>query len=73
MAKLNSDWYNAFRGCFETEEDVIELIFESINTKGWSDSFVDAVGFGEPNEMFKQTKDDKKELLYEFMMSFIKQ
>lgn len=72
MGKLNNNWLNAFRGCFETEEDVIEFIFENINIKNWEDSYIDRVGYGEPNEMFKQTSEDKKELLYDFMMNLIK-
>jgi hypothetical protein len=71
MAKLSKDWYCAFRGCFQTEEDVIEFIFENMNTKNWEASYIDAAGYGEPNEMFKQTPQDKKELLYDFMMALI--
>lgn len=72
MAKLSNDWYNSFRGCFETEEDIIEFIFENINVNRWEESYVDMGGYGEPNEMFKITKLDKKELLYDFMMELIK-
>ena len=71
MAKLNNEWWNAFRGSFQTEEDVIEFIFENINTSKWEDSYIDAAGYGEPNEMFKQTVEDKKNLLYDFMMELI--
>ena len=71
MAKLNEEWFNAFRGCFQDEEDVIEFIFENLNTDGWEESFVDVVGNGEPNECFKVTVEDKKDLLYEFVMNLI--
>lgn len=71
MAKLNDNWFHAFRWSFQTEEQVIEFIFENIDTSKWEDSYVDAGGYGEPNEMFKQTVDDKKELFYEFMMDLI--
>ena len=71
MAKLNNDWYHAFRECFQTEEDVIEFILENINTNRWEDSYVDAGGHHEPNEMFKQTVNDKKNLLYDFMMELV--
>jgi len=71
MAKLNNDWWNTFGGSFETEEDVIEFIFEKLDTKKWEDSYIDMGGYGEPNEMFKQTVEDKKNLLYEFMMSLV--
>ena len=73
MAKLNNDWQHGFGGSFQTEEDVIEFIFSKINTNGWEDSYVDAGGFGEPNETFKQTAEDKKQLLYDFMMSLVKE
>jgi len=72
MGKLNEDWLHGFRGSFETEEDVVEFIFERLNTNDFEDSYIDAGGYGEPNEMFKQTADDKKQLLYDFMMSLIK-
>jgi len=72
VAKLNNEWWNAFRGSFQTEEDVIEFIFENINTSGWKDSYIDIAGYGEPNETFKQTVDDKKNLLYDFMMELVK-
>jgi hypothetical protein len=71
MAKLNDDWQNTFRGSFETEEDVIEFIFENLDTKNWEDSYIDMGGYGEPNECFKQTVGDKKNLLYEFMMGLV--
>lgn len=71
MAKLNDDWWHGFRGSFETEEDVIEFIFENLDTKSWEDSYIDAGGHGEPNERFKQTVEDKKNLLYEFMMGLV--
>ena len=71
MAKLNDNWWNAFRGCFETEEDVIEFIFERLNTSGFEDSYNDMGGYGEPNEMFKMTAEDKKQVLYDFMMELV--
>lgn len=71
MAKLNDDWWNVFRGSFQTEEDIIEFIFEIIDTRKWEDSYVDVGGCGEPNEMFKQTVQDKRDLFYEFMISLI--
>lgn len=49
MAKLDDCWWNAFRGSFDTEEDVVDFIFENIDTKGWEDSCRDMGGFGEPN------------------------
>ena len=71
MAKLNNDWWHGFGGSFETEEDVIEFIFERIDTKDFEDSYIDAGGYGEPNEMFKQTANDKRNLLYDFMMNLV--
>ena len=71
IAKLNNDWRNAFRGCFETEEDVIEFIFERLDTSDFEDSYIDAGGYRDPNELVKLTASDKRELLYDFMMSLI--
>jgi len=71
MAKLSNDWRNGFEGSFQTEEDVIEFIFEHIDTKGWKTSYKDLGGYGEPNETIKINPDDKKEILYNFMMSLI--
>mgnify|MGYP000927924742 CR=1 FL=1 len=71
MAKLNNDWWNAFRGSFKTEEDVIEFIFEHLDTSAFEDSYIDMGGYGEPNECFKQSAEDKKQLLYDFMMELI--
>lgn len=71
MAKLNDDWFHTFRGSFEDEEDVIEFIFERLDTSDFEDSYIDAGGYGEPNEMFKYTKEDKKNALYDFMMGLI--
>lgn len=72
MAKLSGEWWDAFQGCFETEADVIEFIFERLNTSDFEESFVN-VGGGEPNECFKITAEDKKETLYNFMMELITQ
>ena len=71
MAKLSDDWWFGFGGSFQTEEDVIDFIFENIDTRNQEDSYVDATGYGEPNETFKVTVEDKKILLYEFMMNLI--
>lgn len=53
------------------EEDVIEFIYECIKDKDFEDSYIDAVGYGEPNEMFKYAGEDKKEALYDFMMELL--
>lgn len=71
MAELNKEWFNAFSWSFQTEEDVIEFIFENLNTSGWETSYIDMAGYGEPNECFKNTPDDKKMLLYDFMMELV--
>lgn len=71
MAKLSDEWWYAFGGSFQTEEDVIEFIFENLDTSKWEDSYIDVVGYGEPNEMFKQTVQDKKDILYNFVMELI--
>lgn len=68
MAKLNYDWFDGFGGLFEEEEDVVEFIFERLNTDDFEDGYVTVGNGGEPNEMIKQTAEDKRELLYNFMM-----
>lgn len=71
MAELNSSWWTAFGGAFETEEDVIVFIFERLNTSDFEDSYIDVGGYGDPNEMVKQTAESKSELLYDFMMELV--
>ena len=71
MAKLNNDWWHAFQGSFEEEEEVIEFIFEHLDTSGFEDGYIDAGVSGEPNERFKYTAEDKKQSLYDFMMNLI--
>lgn len=71
MAKLSDEWFHAFQGSFEEEEDVVEFIFERLNTDDFEDSYLDAAGFGEPNEMFKITAADKRSTLYDFMMDLL--
>ena len=71
MAKLNDDWFWAFRGCFKDEEDVIEFIFERLDTSDFEDSYIDVGGYGEPNEMFKTTANDKRDVLRDFMMDLV--
>lgn len=68
MAKLSDYWNDVFNGSFETEEDVIDFIFDRLNTSDFEDSYVDTSGNGEPNEMFKITAQDKRNALYTFMM-----
>jgi hypothetical protein len=71
MAKLDSTWWNAFQGSFEDEEDVIEFIFERLDTSDFEDSYIDAGGYGEPNEMYKLTAQDKRNTLYDFMIDLV--
>ena len=71
MAKLSEDWFHAFQGTFKTEEDVIDFIYKRLNTSDFEDSYIDMGGCGEPNECFKETAGDKRELLYDFMMELI--
>ncbi len=72
IAELNNDWWDAFGGSFQDEEDVIEFIFERFDTKDFEDSYRDMGGYGEPNECFKITAEDKKQCVYDFMMDLIK-
>lgn len=67
MGKLNYDWSNAFSDSFETEEEVIEFIFERLDTSDFQDSYIN-MGMGNPTENFKITVEDKRENLYNFMI-----
>lgn len=72
IGKLNSNWDNAFQGSFETEEDVIEFIFEHLDTSDFDDSYIFVGSHSyDANETFKVTAEDKKNLLYEYMMELI--
>ena len=69
MAKLNDDWFHAFQWSFKNEEDVIEFIFARLDTSDFEDSYINVGGHsGEPNELMKNTAEDKRNLLYDFMM-----
>lgn len=71
MAKLSNDWDNAFQGSFKTEEDVIEFIFERLDTSDFEDSYVNVGGHNEPNECMKYSAEDKRMTLYDFMMELV--
>ena len=73
MGKLNDDWYHGFRSCFETDEDVIEFISDRLKTSDFEDSYIDAVGFGEPDECFKITADEKRVQLIIFLEELIEE
>lgn len=71
MAKIRKEWQSAFPG-FDTEEDVIEFIFERLDTSDFEDSFTPMTTAAEPNEHIKYSADEKRETLYEFMMDLVK-
>ena len=71
MAKISSNWFYSFGGSFNTEEDIIEFIFARLDTRDFEDSYIDCGGYGEPNEIVKQTADEKRDLLYEWLMSLV--
>lgn len=59
----------------EEMEDAIEVIFDNLDISKFETSYVDVVGYGEPNEMFKMTPDDKKGYLQDvvyYMLEKIK-
>ena len=39
MGKITKEWSNSLSG-FQSEEDVVEFIFERLNTSDFEDSFV---------------------------------
>ncbi|BFK11874.1 hypothetical protein F140042L4_20320 [Coprococcus phoceensis] len=68
MGKLKQEWSSTFYE-YETEEEVIEFIFEHLDTSDFEDSYIQ-MGIGnEPNTYIKCSKEDKREALYDFMMS----
>jgi uncharacterized CHY-type Zn-finger protein len=71
MAKLNSNWFHAFQCSFETEEDVIEFIFERLNLADFEDSYIQCGNGNDANTMEKYSAEDKKQTLYDFMMDLV--
>lgn len=70
MGKITKEWSNSLSG-FKLEEDVIEFIFERLNTSDFEDSFVVVGNNREPNECIKFSAEDKREVLYDFMMDLV--
>lgn len=70
MGKITKEWSNSLSG-FKLEEDVIEFIFERLNTSDFEDSFVVVGNNREPNECIKFSVEDKREVLYDFMMDLV--
>lgn len=73
IAKLDDEWWNIFRGSFETEEDVFEFIFERVDTSDFEDSYIDVGEYMDPNECFKETAEDKRMWLYDLMMKILEE
>lgn len=70
MGKIAKEWSNSLSS-FQSEEDVIEFIFERLNTSDFEDSFVVVGNNREPNECIKFSTEDKREVLYDFMMDLV--
>ena len=70
MGKLKQEWSSTFQG-YETEEDIIEFIFEHLDTSDFEDSYVQMGFDNEPNTYIKYSKEDKREALHDFMMSLV--
>lgn len=70
MAEIREEWQTALPG-FETEEDVIQFIFERLDTSDFEDSFTPMTINAEPNEYMKYGADEKREALWEFMMDLV--
>lgn len=72
MAEIRKEWSNALIG-FKTEEEVIEFIFERLDTSDFEDSFINVGnGWAESNTLMKYSAEEKKEVLYDFMMDLVK-
>jgi len=70
MGKLKQEWASTFPE-YETEEEIIEFIFEHLDTSDFEDSYVQMAFGNEPNTYIKYSKEDKREALYDFMMSLV--
>lgn len=70
MGKLKQEWSSTFYE-YETEEEVIEFIFEHLDTSDFEDSYMRMAIGNEPNTYIKFSKEDKREALYDFMMSLV--
>ena len=71
MSEIGKEWSSALYG-FNTEEEVIEFIFERLDTSDFEDSFTPMTTVTEPNEYMKYSADEKREVLYDFMMDLVK-
>ena len=69
--ELTDYWWDAFRGSFETEDDVFDYIFDRVDTSDFEDSYIDAGGHGDCNELVKITASDKRNTMYDFMMAIL--
>ena len=69
--ELTDYWWDAFRGSFETEDDVFDYIFNRVDTSDFEDSYIDAGGYGDCNELVKITASDKRNTMYDFMMAIL--
>lgn len=70
MGKLKQQWFSTFPG-YEMEEEVIEFIFEHLDTSDFEDSYTQMGNSNDPNTCIKFSKEDKREALYDFMMSLV--
>lgn len=73
IEKLSSEWYDTFHGCFKMEEDVIDFIYAHLDIFDFKDSYIDMGGYGEFDEMFKISVEDKRQMLYNFIMELTNQ
>ena len=69
--ELTDYWWDAFRGSFETEDDVFDYIFDRVDTSDFEDSYIDAGAHGDCNELVKINASDKRNTMYDFMMAIL--
>lgn len=62
------EWQDSFKDV----DDFIEYIWDRVDTSDFEDSYTSPVANGEPNELFKVTASDKRELLYDLFVEMIK-
>ena len=67
MAKLSNDWSNAFESHFDTDEEVVEFIFENLSLD-FEDSYEQMGNGGDTSTMVKHTAEEKEQTVYDFLI-----
>jgi len=58
----------------EEFEEMVEVLFDNLDTKNWEESFISATGEqSEPNTLFKITVDDKIQQVRDCVFGYVEQ